>query len=55
MDVSDEALRKNLNKRNREIKEGKALSYYFDENLIKGFWDIFEIPAKNEMDVWVDN
>ena len=55
IDASDEVLRKNLNKRNREIEEGQVLFYYFDDELANQFWDMFETPAKDEMDVWVNN
>lgn len=55
VDTSDEILRKNLNKRNREIEEGQSLSYYFDDELATRFWNMFEIPVKDEIDVWVGN
>ncbi|HBL83546.1 MAG: hypothetical protein A2Y17_00400 [Clostridiales bacterium GWF2_38_85] len=55
IDSSDEVLRVNLNERNREIEEGRTLSYYFPDELISRFWDMFEVPSKDEMDIWVDN
>ena len=55
IDAPDEVLRENLSKRNREVEEERTLCYYVDENLVNGFWDMFEVPAKNEMDVWINN
>lgn len=55
IDSSEKMLRDNLSKRNYEIQEGQTLSYYFPDELILRFWDMFEIPAKDEIDIWVDN
>jgi Predicted kinase len=55
IDSSDDILQKNLRKRNHDIEEGGAEAYYFPENIVIGFWEMFEIPQKNEIDVWVDN
>ena len=53
MNVSDGKLRENLNKRNREVEKGQTLFYLFDDNFANQFWNMFEIPDKNEIDVWV--
>ena len=51
IDVPNEVLRANLNKRNREVEEGRTLCYHVDENLVNGFWEMFEVPEKDEMDI----
>ena len=55
IDISNDLLIKNLNKRNREIEEGRTLLYYFEYELANKFWTEFEPPAKNEIDVWVND
>ena len=55
IDVPNEVLRENLNKRNNEIEKGLTQSYYFDINLINDFWERFEAPTKDEMDVWINS
>ena len=55
IDSSNEVLRKNLYKRNREIEESRTLAYFFPDELIERFWDMFEVPAKSTIDIWVDN
>ncbi len=42
-----------LQKRNKDILEGKSNSYYVDEVLAAKFETIFERPDKNEIDVWI--
>lgn len=54
IDVPDYVLRKNLNKRNYEIKAEQAQFYYFDDELANRFWDMFEVPTKEEMDIWIN-
>ncbi len=55
IDSSNEVLQRNLSTRNREIQEGNTIAYYFPDELIVQFWNIFEVPEKSEIDVWVDN
>ena len=55
IDTPDEALRENLKKRNNEIAEGRTLSYYFPDDLVSRFWNAFEAPTRDEMDIWVAN
>jgi len=54
VDASNDACLRNLKKRNREIKAGRHTSaYYFPEEVAFRFWEeMFEIPTKNEIDVW---
>ena len=53
LDVSEELLRANLIKRNLEIETGQITFYYFENALAERFWDMFEPPAKAEIDVWI--
>ena len=55
IDASDDMLRENLNKRNREIEDGKSVFYYFDDELANEFWGLFEMPSRDEIDVWAGN
>lgn len=43
-----------LDKRNREILEGKVKAYYIDNNLAEKFNSIFECPGKAEIDEWIE-
>lgn len=54
VDASNDVLLKNLNKRNHEIETGQQTSsYYFPEEVANSFWgEMFEVPAKDEMDIW---
>ena len=53
IDISPQEWARRLEKRNMEIMEGKISAYYVDEGLAAKFASIFEIPAKNEIDVWI--
>ena len=55
MDTPDDILIKNLDKRNQEILKGNSTAHYFDYDFAKKYWDMFEVPAKNEIDVWCAN
>ena len=55
IDVSDEVLRENLKKRNSDIENGKNLFYYFDDDGAEHFWNMFEIPSLDEIDVLYKN
>lgn len=54
LDISEELWHQRLNVRNKAVSEGKTNAYYVDENLAKKFESIFEIPTKDEIDVWVN-
>ncbi len=51
-DISDEQWKRNIDKRNKLITEGKTSAYFVDENLANKFNKLFEIPSKDEIDVW---
>ena len=52
--ISDEEWYRRLDKRNKDILEKKSDVYYVDEGLAEKFKSIFEIPGKDEIDVWVE-
>lgn len=54
INIDREKWQKRLEKRNREVEEGKTNAYYVDENLAKKFDLLFEIPSENEIDVWIN-
>lgn len=43
-----------LQKRNKDVLEGKSNSFYVDEGLAAKFESIFEMPDKDEIDVWIE-
>ncbi len=55
IDVSDRQWRENISERNRAITEGTASAYYVDDNLAAKFGAQFEMPTKDEIDVWYTN
>ena len=52
--ISDEEWYRRLEKRNKDVLEKKSDAYYVDEGLAEKFKSIFEIPGKDEIDVWVE-
>ena len=52
--ISDEEWYHRLDKRNKDVLEKKSDAYFVDEGLAEKFKSIFEIPAKDEIDVWVE-
>jgi predicted kinase len=46
---------KYLSKRNNEIKNNMENYYFIDEVIAEKFWNLFEEPQLNEIDVWYDN
>ncbi len=54
VDASDEQWEKNIAERNRRIENGEGGSdFYVDEGLRSKVLSLFEIPSREEMDVWV--
>ena len=49
--ISDEAWRRNIAKRNREVEEGTTQAYYVDEGLLKKLESRFEAPEAEEINV----
>ena len=52
--ISDEKWYCRLDKRNNDVLGKKSDAYYVDEGLAEKFISIFEIPGKDEIDVWVE-
>ena len=52
--ISDEEWYRRLDKRNNDVLGKKSDAYYVDEGLAEKFKSIFEIPGKEEIDVWVE-
>ena len=52
--ISDEEWHRRLDKRNKDVLEKKSDAYFVDEGLAEKFKSIFEIPGKEEIDVWVE-
>ena len=55
IDTPDDMLIKNLDKRNQEILSGNSTAHYFEYDFVKHLWDMFEVPTKEEMNVWINN
>lgn len=53
IDVSDETWRMRLDQRNHAILTQTVNAYLVDDNLLAKFDAIFEMPGKEEIDVWV--
>lgn len=53
IDVSDEEWKRRLEKRNKDVAEGKVNAYYVDENLAEKVKALFEKPGDEEIDVWI--
>ncbi|MCM1299461.1 MAG: ATP-binding protein, partial [[Eubacterium] siraeum] len=54
LNISSDMWQKRLNKRNKEVEEGKTDAYLVDENLARKFDSLFEPPSENEIDVWIN-
>lgn len=54
IDIPDSLWRKNIASRNARILAGKGGSdFYVDDGLLKKLLSLFQIPEKDEIDVWV--
>lgn len=54
LSISDDSLRRNIEKRNKEVLDGKSTDYYVDEGLLSKLESMFEPPEREEMDVWIE-
>ncbi len=54
IDISDEEWARRLAKRNAAITSGELEAYFVDEGLTQKFKDMFEVPEKCEINVWVE-
>jgi predicted kinase len=55
IDVNDDVWQQNINMRNDKINNGQDNSYFIDKNILAKFNNLFEMPKKNEIDVWYIN
>lgn len=53
IDISDEEWYRRLDKRNKAVVEKKISAYYVDEGLADKFKQLFEVPSKDEIQVWI--
>jgi predicted kinase len=44
-----------VQKRNNDVENSKENNYFIDENIAKKFWNIFEEPQKDEINIWYKN
>lgn len=54
LDVDDETWRRRIEMRNAAVASGETGAYYVDENLAEKFFRMFVMPAREEIDVWVN-
>ena len=54
LNISDETWKARLDKRNRAVSAGEIIAYPVDDNLAEKFGAIFEMPDRDEIDVWVE-
>ncbi len=54
IDVSDETWAARLEKRNHAVLKGEVNAYYVDKNLAAKVIPHFDVPSKDEIDVWVE-
>lgn len=55
VDVSDAMWQQNIQKRNRAILDGQAQAYFVDEGLARKFDSLFQMPNRDEIDIWWHN
>ena len=54
LDISDNVWRERIERQNRLVSSGEMTACYLDENLMTKFHSLFEVPGKDEVDVWSD-
>lgn len=54
LNISNETWKTRLDKRNRAVSAGEIIAYPVDDNLAAKFGAIFEMPDRDEIDVWVE-
>lgn len=52
IDISDEDWLQNIRERNDQVSQGLSTDYYVDEGLRQKLLSQFEIPQKDEIDLW---
>lgn len=56
IDIDDTTWHKNIDERNKKVLLGEGGSnFYVDDGLLKKVLSQFEVPSKNQIDVWYKN
>ncbi len=55
LDVDPDTWNRRILKRNQDVLNHESDAYYVDEGLAGKFEAIFEIPTKDEIDVWINS
>ena len=55
LDVDSVEWNRRIQKRNQDVLNHESDMYYVDEGLADKFESIFEVPTKDEIDVWVNS
>ncbi len=55
VEVSDEIWARNIASRNKDVISGKSEDYYVDEGLLDKIKSQFEVPSRDEIDIWYIN
>ncbi len=55
VDISNETWEMNITSRNKKVIDGKSGDYYVDDGLLNKIKLLFEIPSKDEIDIWYIN
>lgn len=55
IDISDEDWERNIKERNSLVHANLSRNFFVDEGLLEKFNSIFEMPLRQEMDVWYTN
>ncbi|MDE5861282.1 MAG: ATP-binding protein [Ruminococcus sp.] len=53
IDITDEVWRQRINNRNEMVSAGKSEFYFIDKALADKFSSVFEVPDKQEIDVFI--
>lgn len=54
IDISDDVWRARLDRRNSAVSAGEVNAYIVDDNLAAKFEAMFEMPDREEIDIWVE-
>ncbi|MBQ8620024.1 MAG: ATP-binding protein [Clostridia bacterium] len=55
IDTPDEVWRRNIEIRNAAVLAGRSDAYFVDEGLMKKLEAAFQVPVRDEIDVWLIN
>ena len=52
VDTPEDEWRRNIDERNRKVENGESRDYFVDEGLLAKLLSRFEVPSRDEIDVW---